>query len=469
MRSNNRSTNRRKRKSEERDFLLILILAFFNVASGYTTITGANTILNNFGLAFFLGGFIQLGLFLMLSDFVMKRAPLRRWLAVIAFTFVSVYTSFFTYYISLAAKSDQNIAFDKAEKAHQKLFADVYVPMKERLRKLQEEAATLERKADQESNLGLNTGLTGNGPEYRNLIRQKLEKEEEANKLKIVVREVEAKINYPLKTVNPQTNQEKKLAPEEILEKDRQALAEVPQEWRKNYPELDRSIYVDTERDIPLLAPYLKVKSQNENEQRPAIVSLAIALLVDGLSIMLGTAITIKRQHTSIFVSIAKYTSEYITNFKNAIAIIKNAGQQPGTALQSQELEKIIEGLRDTIHVHIIKPLEREATQFLNDLCDSIQHNEPYVINQKFWQANSNPLYTRGFRVLTDELKRVKWIEVNESNTLEVKKEHYHNLMDLLMLEINSCEQEEKEHTNYNLFKFKNTNKNKVPPNPDSN
>ena len=155
MRSNNRSTNRRKRKSEERDFLLILILAFFNVASGYTTITGANTILNNFGLAFFLGGFIQLGLFLMLSDFVMKRAPLRKWLAVIVFTFVSVYTSFFTYYISLAAKSDQNMAFDKAEKAHQKLFADVYTPMKERLRKLQEEAATLERKADQERRSGL--------------------------------------------------------------------------------------------------------------------------------------------------------------------------------------------------------------------------------------------------------------------------------------------------------------------------
>ena len=66
-----------------------------------------------------------------------------------------------------------------------------------------------------------------------------------------------------MKTVNTQTNQEKKLAPEEILEKDRQALAEVPEEWRKNYPELDRSLYVDTEKDIPLLAPYLKVKSQN--------------------------------------------------------------------------------------------------------------------------------------------------------------------------------------------------------------
>ena len=459
MRSKNRSTNRPKRKSEERDFLLILILAFFNVASGYTTITGANTILNNFGLAFFLGGFIQLGLFLMLSDFVMKRAPLRKWLAVIVFTFVSVYTSFFTYYISLAAKSDQNMAFDKAEKAHQKLFADVYTPMKERLRKLQEEAATLERKADQEREIGINTGLTGDGPEYRNLIKQKLDKEEEGNKLKAVVREVEAKINYPLKTVNPQTNQEKKLAPEEILEKDRQALAEVPEEWRKNYPELDRSLYVDTEKDIPLLAPYLKVKSQNEDEQRPAIISLAIALLVDGLSIMLGTAITIKRQRTSIFVSIAKYTSEYITNFKNSIAIIKNAGQQPGTALQREELEEIIEELRDTIQ-DIISSLEGEGTKFLNDFYNSIEHNEPYVINQKFWQANSNQPYKRGFRILTDNLKRVKWIQVNKSNNLEVKKEHYHNLMDLLTSEINYFEQEGKNHTNYNLYKFKNSNKN---------
>jgi hypothetical protein len=459
VRSKNRSTNRPKRKSEERDFLLILILAFFNVASGYTTITGANTILNNFGLAFFLGGFIQLGLFLMLSDFVMKRAPLRKWLAVIVFTFVSVYTSFFTYYISLAAKSDQNMAFDKAEKAHQKLFADVYTPMKERLRKLQEEAATLERKADQEREIGINTGLTGDGPEYRNLIKQKLDKEEEGNKLKAVVREVEAKINYPLKTVNPQTNQEKKLAPEEILEKDRQALAEVPEEWRKNYPELDRSLYVDTEKDIPLLAPYLKVKSQNEDEQRPAIISLAIALLVDGLSIMLGTAITIKRQRTSIFVSIAKYTSEYITNFKNSIAIIKNAGQQPGTALQREELEEIIEELRDTIQ-DIISSLEGEGTKFLNDFYNSIEHNEPYVINQKFWQANSNQRYKRGFRILTDNLKRVKWIQVNKSNNLEVKKEHYHNLMDLLTSEINYFEQEGKNHTNYNLYKFKNSNKN---------
>jgi hypothetical protein len=459
VRSKNRSTNRPKRKSEERDFLLILILAFFNVASGYTTITGANTILNNFGLAFFLGGFIQLGLFLMLSDFVMKRAPLRKWLAVIVFTFVSVYTSFFTYYISLAAKSDQNMAFDKAEKAHQKLFADVYTPMKERLRKLQEEAATLERKADQEREIGINTGLTGDGPEYRNLIKQKLDKEEEGNKLKAVVREVEAKINYPLKTVNPQTNQEKKLAPEEILEKDRQALAEVPEEWRKNYPELDRSLYVDTEKDIPLLAPYLKVKSQNEDEQRPAIISLAIALLVDGLSIMLGTAITIKRQRTSIFVSIAKYTSEYITNFKNSIAIIKNAGQQPGTALQREELEEIIEELRDTIQ-DIISSLEGEGTKFLNDFYNSIEHNEPYVINQKFWQANSNQPYKRGFRILTDNLKRVKWIQVNKSNNLEVKKEHYHNLMDLLTSEINYFEQEGKNHTNYNLYKFKNSNKN---------
>ena len=127
MRNRIRPRSRRQNKpQEERDIALMVVLTFFNLGSGATTILGAMQILPIKYLAWTLGGAVQLMLFILQAGLAANRTPLRKWLAIMVLATASVYTSFFTYYDKLAQGTNEKRGMDMALKAHNRLISEVY-------------------------------------------------------------------------------------------------------------------------------------------------------------------------------------------------------------------------------------------------------------------------------------------------------------------------------------------------------
>jgi hypothetical protein len=454
LKNNTRYHKSRKRPpSEERDYLLIFLLAIFNVVSGYTTVKGVKILLENWALAAFLGGFIQLALFLMLAELMLKTAHLRKWITVILFTFGSVYTSFFTYYTNQASEINTLLANNRAKQAHNKLVADVYTPMNDYLSQLQRDARILRRKANEEADRGLTTGKEGNGPVAKRFAEKALEKEEEAKLFETTVNELRPKFNYDLKG----------LQPEEILEKDRDALATVPQRFRNNYEYLKRSNYINSENDVSILTPYLKLNSQDIDEKRPAFISLLIATLVDGMSILLGTAITIKRDRRSPVLRFARFVAKIITDIKSSFTEIWQAIIQPNPGIQisAEGDDKLYEASE-----MLTLELRGRGSDFLKEFRRAIYKTSPHYINHSVFEKHSEQSYRDSFDILIDQLSNPKlgWIEVinnqnsNNSNHWQVRDEYYHKTVEWLRQEILRLTQEEfLDKSRYNnLFTFKN-------------
>lgn len=422
--SNGSSNSQNHPPSEKRDWLLMGILGIFNLGSGSTTILGAQQVLPKL-LAWPLGAAVQLMLFLLLSGIVVKKAPARKWIAVLVFTGLSVYTSFFTYYSFMASEADRKQALDRAEKAHRRLVAQVYTPLTDRMTKLKAEAETLRAKADQEAEIGLTTGVTGKGPVARAFIEKAIEKENEARRFAAMVEQLRPKFEYEVEG----------LEPEEILRKDRQALAAVPPEYRDNYPELLRARYIDTELDISLLAPYYKVKRLEEE----ALSSLAIALLVDGMAIMLGTAITIKSQKKSILRNLAEFGAEFLKDFKGLFVNLGRAWKQP-VYLDGQNQSAPHEWQYQRAQAEKVRlKLPGKGSEFLTKFYKAINMSKPHLIKSGGFYNYENQTFSLEFRTLVDKFGGPKrgWLEMDPNNPwkVKVKSEYYYDLTEWLLAE----------------------------------
>ncbi|MEM9276167.1 MAG: hypothetical protein AAGA80_24885, partial [Cyanobacteria bacterium P01_F01_bin.143] len=84
----------------KRDGILLVVLLIFNLGSLATTILGAREIMPK-NLAWIVGFGVQMMLFLLLANFILKRSFYRKWFAILVCTIFSIYTSFFWYYQSL--------------------------------------------------------------------------------------------------------------------------------------------------------------------------------------------------------------------------------------------------------------------------------------------------------------------------------------------------------------------------------
>jgi hypothetical protein len=423
-RSNRNRNNQIPTPSEERDRVLTVLLAIINLGSGATTIMGAMQVLP-IALAWVIGGTTQMMLFLLLGEFTVKHAPFRKWVAVLVLTFISVYTSFFTYYKELAGEASEKLAHDRAALAHQKFVADLYTPMKDSLKQLEDEAASARVLAEAEKSRGVQSGLGGGyEAEARKLDLQALDSENKAKNFKSTVEQVSPKFEYDIKG----------LKPNEILEKDRQALTEVPAERRQNYPELKREMYIDEELDVSLLAPYNKVKRLEE----PALFSMGIALGVDGIAIMLGTAITIKRERKTLAQLIADQIREWKRGFAHVIGAVKtpiNLDQLNGNAPQAsgEAVERVT------------LKLQGKGSRFLGEFKKAIETREPHIINYQVLNNHPNLTFKEGFILLLNKLGEPgrAWVRVNSPNSWVVVPEHYDRLTEWLTEEIDHHNQEE--------------------------
>ncbi|NEO51695.1 MAG: hypothetical protein F6K54_00425 [Okeania sp. SIO3B5] len=416
-----RRSSRKNQPQEERDLLLMVVLTFFNFGSGATTILGAIQILPVY-LAWTVGGAVQLMLFLLQAGLTAKRTPLRKWLAIIILASASVYTSFFTYYGELAQETNEKRAMDRAIEAHNRLVSEVYTPIKDHLRDLQQEANNQRAIAEAEKQRGITTGEVGYGQQARKLDKLALDKEIKAENFQNTVNELRPLFEYNFE----------KLEPKDILNNDRKALSSAPQEFRNNYPELKRGDYIDEGSEISLLAPYLKVRNQEE----AAFIALLIAVGVDGMAIMLGTAIVTKlvppEERRSPVAVVGNSIATSIREVRTSFAKVNNAGRESFLA-EDEDLQAAVEMV--TLNV------KGKGSDFLNNFYYAISEIEPHTINysaltEKYRTDENmhNPI-----RAFIDKLRepRRAWVVRNNNNTeWVVPPEHYHQLVNWLQKEI---------------------------------
>ena len=423
MRNRIRPGSRRQNKpQEERDIILMVVLTFFNLGSGATTILGAMQILPIKYLAWTLGGAVQLMLFILQAGLAANRTPLRKWLAIMVLATASVYTSFFTYYDKLAQGTNEKRGMDMALKAHNRLIREVYTPIEDHLRDLQGDAKRLRAKATAEKERGIQTGLIGYGEQARELDEQALDKETKAKNFENTVNQLR-----PLFKYDP-----KNLKPVDILNNDRNALSSAPEKFRKNY-QLERGEYIDEDLEFSLLAPYLKVV---KNKEEAALLALIIAIGVDGMAIMLGTAIVVKlippEERRSPIAIVGNSIANFIRDIKKSSAKVDNASRESFLA-EDEDLQAAVE--------YVTLNVKGKGSNFLNDFYYAILEIEPHTINysalkQRYRNSDNmqNPV-----RAFLDKLRepRREWVVRNNENTeWIVPPAHYHQLVNWLQKEI---------------------------------
>lgn len=297
----------KKEAEPDKDKVLLVFLAALNLGSWYTTIVGANQILP--GLAGIVTGTgVQSLLYLLLSGYIVRDYPIRKWLGVGVLSFMSIYTSFFAYYDFLTGSGKKREAIQIAIIASQQVRSEVLAPLETNVRQLEGEIQQLKTERQKEID-GSEAGyLPGEGPKAQALQRQILLKENELAKLKPNVEEFQRKFLSPRKEDSP----------EEIFQKTIQALELVPNEYRPQKYQGDlnklRSIFFDKDQEAPLLTPYLKVRKGEES----AIAAMLLAVVVDGIIIVLGTAIE-KRGKVEAYIPLQGKASDFLHTLFNAI------------------------------------------------------------------------------------------------------------------------------------------------------
>ena len=379
----------------------MIVLLSLNIVSGYTTIQGAASILPHPSWALFLGLGIQCLLFFALAELILKHAPWVKWLTVLILSFLSIYTSVTTYYTGLTGEYNQKLARDKALTAHNHLIAEVYTPMQERLIKLNEEAEFKQEIADCEIK-GCQSGAPNAGPVYRRLQNEARLAKSKAEAFERQFNIVSEKINFDTKDTN--------LNPEKIYENDVSALAKVPSEFRKGRS-LELTDYLDKEKPIELLTPWYKIRKWEQN----AIGPFFLALLIDGLSVILGTRITIKKENKSLPILLGEGIAQFIHDIKASVHDIRRALHF--NHANPHRLSDVSPEIRDTGKTVTLN-ITGQGSDFLRIFNKAIDKKPPYRIDSQTLQQHDNPTFVEGFERIIYRLshKNVNWIRYAQGN-----------------------------------------------------
>lgn len=389
----------------DRDVALLVLLAVLNVGSAYTTIIGARQILPA-GMSDVLGAAVQTMLFLMLAGFAVNRSVVRRWMAIGLFAFASVYTSFFTYYEQLAKEADLRVQLDTALQQHATLVSAVYQPARSRADQLNHEAEAMIDLADREANRGSTTGVKGYGPVARQYAEKGNQMLVQAQRLQADVERLEPHFEFEIEGTTP----------EEVYRRDLEAWQLAPAEWKAEVPAPSRDDYVDMAAQVALLTPYNRVKSG----EMPALTALALALMVDGIAIFLGTAIQVRRRR-----SVESRSHEAAMMIRAAQRSARNLwgavrGRDPEPAPEEPDEEAARQAALDLVHV----PIKGSGSEFLTTFYEAI-HPQTMVLAFHELQKSANPTYRIAARMLVDQLRELGWIRVNDGGYWYVPAEAY--------------------------------------------
>jgi hypothetical protein len=377
------------------DRALIVLLFLLNVASAWTTIHGARQVLPT-PLAEALGLGVQVVLFLLLAGVAGRYARTRRWVAVGVFAVASVYTSFFAYYETLAGEAADAASADRAAQSHAAFVAAVHAPVLAEAGQLEREADALQEMAEAEAGTGLTTGQKGYGPVAKQYAAEARDKRLAAASLRADLDRL-----APAFETDPTA-----LAPEAVYAADLAAWQQVPAAWKQDVPAPTRAAYVDLDHEIALLAPFHKVRSG----EAAAVVALLLALLVDGLAVMLGTAIHGRRE--AVVVGAAGRAARIVGDTRDGFAAVREAWSRPALppSLQRPPGPTPEEALEQ-----LVLPLQGRGSEFLGAFYAAI-HPETGALDYEALQAHPEPTWRVAARMLADRLRRpdIGWVVVRD-------------------------------------------------------
>jgi hypothetical protein len=390
----------------KRDLGLLIILFVFNLWSGGTTVLGAQQVLP-IGLAWISGIAVQVMLYCLLSGFVMKQSVIRRGIAVLFFSVFSIYTSFFCYYDILTGEASQRDQYAKASKAHQALVANLYTPIKNQVLGLQSEVTRLEELVKQECDVGVTTGEPGCGPKANQFRIEAGQKKAEYQRLNMLLQEITPKFIY--ETQN--------LKPKEIYERDEEALATVPEALNVSNYQIDIDDYISRDLDVPLLTPYYKV-FRSDSREDAAVLALLIAIGVDGMAILQGTAIEIRQKRNRPVQSLSVYTQSMIRDVKGFLATLNREVQSRGVPIdESESFERAIQSLRKIIDfVH--EKSGGKGSKFLLIFYNLItEASPPHLISYRIIALQDNEVFRLGFIQLIKRMSEspLNWVQTRIS------------------------------------------------------
>ncbi|MEN9432913.1 MAG: hypothetical protein RLZZ422_502 [Pseudomonadota bacterium] len=295
------SNNKNKILTPIKNIKLFIALILLNFISGFTTIYGAIQILPFFP-AILAGGTIQFLLFfLVYSKSTLADQKILKWSIIAILIFLSTYTSFFSYYHVLTKKDTEDKGYTRAISSHQRLIANVYTPLKNKINSLNSEIQQTNISIQDEKN-GKRSSAKGEGPVYKHLVSKKESLNKRLIEIKLLLESLEKSFEYDLigKTSA------------EIFQSDLKALSQVNKNCltlEPNYVCLSDEYlaildpnhqlhqkfidsYFDKDLRIGLLAPILKIRLLEDG----ALGSAFLALMMDGAIILLGLGVEPKRK-----------------------------------------------------------------------------------------------------------------------------------------------------------------------------
>jgi hypothetical protein len=382
--------------------LYLMLILVLSIGSGSATIAGSQQLFSSRGIGFFVGFVIQFFLFVFLANLTPRTlSPSLKMFIVSILMFMSVYTSFFSFYDKFSATDNEYRKSDQAMQAHAKLSSNIYIPIKSELEKLHSQAKDFKFQSEQEAKgLGATQEL-GRGKEAKNFSAMVVQTQAKIATLEPVVNRLKGYFEFDLNG----------LKPEEILAKDRLALKEVPYEnLPAKYQVLDvqskiqKADYIKEESQAKLLLPYYRIVDKDSS----AFIALAIATSFDLLMFLLGLGIEGNRNKKQPFESSARFSYSQIMGIKNFFAMLKAAFRGRGEAYPDNSI--LMQELPNFIEVR----LQGKGSEFLEYFLGVIDPVTNEIDVKKLFEIE-NPSFNAGFRILFNALRVRRWI-TNDPN-----------------------------------------------------
>ncbi|MEZ4241447.1 MAG: hypothetical protein R3F59_35915, partial [Myxococcota bacterium] len=177
-----------------------------------------------------------------------------------------------------------------------------------------------------------------------------------------------------------------------------------PADWKADVPKPVREDYVDLEAQVELLTPYKRVR----DGEIPAMTALALASLVDGIAIFLGTAIHARQR--PIVETWSHQVASVIQQVKSSGHVVRQAMDRPAASDPRQEASM----LQDALQVVDLRIAGR-GSDFLITFYQAI-HPETGALDFAGLQRHPNATYRIAARMLVDQLRhpQLGWVTVEE-------------------------------------------------------
>ncbi|MDY7005097.1 MAG: hypothetical protein SWX82_14435 [Cyanobacteriota bacterium] len=348
---------------------LTVCLVILQLVSGYTTIRGATIVFSksNKILSGFLGGTFQFLLILLLIFKAGNGGPKRRWFSIIVLTIVSIYCNFFFIYDeTLGGELTKNSP--KKIQAHNSLVRKIKSNFTDKLPRLEAQKSELERRRQNEIN-GTRGNPPGCGVECQRLTLEKENVQDEINQIKNIAED--NRINNVLAL---SAQEIKELPPKEIYDINLGAWSAIPENYKVPQPQ-----FSDYENSEAFLIPFVKVYQEKE---ATAIASLIIAVIIDGLGLVLGS-IPPSKNSLVLYRILAESLTSPIIGIKKVFATLRKSIKD-----NVEHFDTNISSLSSS--TGIIKLVDLNGAKFLMNFYNAIdKHKELKIDAEKLYSEET--------------------------------------------------------------------------------